>query len=97
MIYGIGSFIGPTLAGFSLAYLGVAALTIYYVSILVVFSILLSIQLIRSRIIEKPEDHESQYVAMVRTSQNVLPLHPESEEVLDVPEERRDERKTSRT
>lgn len=93
MIYGIGSFIGPTLAGFSLAYLGTAALTIYYLSILVLFSVLLSIQLIRSRIIEKPEDHESQYVAMVRTSQNVLPMHPESEEVLDAPAERRGERK----
>lgn len=82
MIYGIGSFIGPTLAGFSLEYLGVAALTIYYTAILVIFSIFLSIQLFRSRIIEKPEDHESEYVAMVRTSQNVLPMHPESEEVL---------------
>lgn len=83
MIYGIGSFIGPTIAGLSLEYLGVAALTIYYTAILVIFSIFLSIQLLRSRIIEKPEDHESEYVAMVRTSQNVLPMHPESEEVLD--------------
>jgi hypothetical protein len=28
---------------------------------------------------------------MVRTSPNVLPMHPESEEVLDIPEERRNE------
>lgn len=92
MVYGIGSFVGPTAAGFSLAYLGNAALPIYYGIVLCVFSLLLSIQLIRSRIIEKPEEHESQYVAMVRTSQNVLAMHPESEEVLDEPNERRGER-----
>lgn len=92
MVYGIGSFIGPSIAGISLAYLGVAALTIYYSTILGLFSIILAVQLLRSSIVEKPEDHESQYVAMVRTSPNVLPLHPESEEVLDEPEDRRGER-----
>ena len=92
MIYGLGSFIGPTIAGFTLEYMGPSALPTYYLAILTTFSVVLCIQLIRSRIIEKPEDHESHYVAMVRTSQNVLPLHPESEEVLDAPEERRGER-----
>jgi MFS family permease len=92
MIYGLGSFIGPTVAGFTLEYMGPSALPTYYLAILTTFSIVLSIQLLRSRIIERPEDHESHYVAMVRTSQNVLPLHPESEEVLDKPEARRNER-----
>jgi MFS family permease len=93
MIYGLGSFIGPTIAGFTLEYLGVGALPIYYLIILTIFSVVLSVQLIRSRIVERPEDHESQYVAMVRTSQNVLPMHPESEEMLEQPEERRGERR----
>ena len=92
MIYGLGSFVGPTVAGFTLEYMGPSALPTYYLAILTTFSIVLSIQLLRSRIIERPEDHESHYVAMVRTSQNVLPLHPESEEVLDEPEARRNER-----
>jgi MFS family permease len=83
MIYGLGSFVGPTIAGFTLEYLGVGALPIYYMSILVIFSILLSVQLVRSRIVEKPEEHESHYAAMVRTSQNVLPMHPDSEEILE--------------
>ena len=92
MIYGLGSFIGPTLAGFALQYMGVSALPVYYMTVLAVFSVVLLIQLIRSRIVEKPEDHESHYVAMVRTSQNVLAMHPESEEIIDVPEERRRDR-----
>ncbi|MBT0585606.1 MFS transporter [Alteromonas oceanisediminis] len=82
MVYGLGSFIGPALAGLSLEYVGVAALPTYYVMVLIVFSGLLTAQLVRSRIVEKPEEHESHYVAMVRTSQNVLPLHPDSEEVI---------------
>lgn len=93
MIYGLGSFIGPALAGFFLHYMGASALPAYYLIILSTFSIVLIAQLIRSRIIEKPEDHESHYVPMVRTSQNVLPLHPESEEVIDIPEERRRDRR----
>jgi MFS family permease len=92
MIYGLGSFVGPALAGFFLHYLGASALPAYYLIILASFSIVLMVQLIRSRVVEKPEDHESHYVAMVRTSQNVLALHPESEEVLDIPEERRRDR-----
>jgi MFS family permease len=91
MIYGLGSFVGPTVAGFALEYLGTGALPAYYLMILTIFSIVLTIQLIRSRVVEIPEDHESHYVAMVRTSPNVLPMHPESEEVLDIPEEQRRE------
>jgi MFS family permease len=90
MIYGLGSFVGPTVAGFALEYVGAGALPTYYLMILAIFSVVLLIQLIRSRVVEIPEDHESHYVAMVRTSPNVLPMHPESEEVLevlDIPEE----------
>jgi len=94
MIYGLGSFVGPTLAGLSLEYLGKGALPIYYLAILIVFACALGYQLWHSSIIERPEDHESQFVAMVRTSANVLPMHPESEEILDVPEDRRDERES---
>ena len=89
MVFGLGSFVGPTIAGFALEYLGVGALPAYYLMVLAIFSIILTIQLIRSRVVEIPEDHESRYAAMVRTSPNVLPMHPESEEVLDIPEERR--------
>ncbi|GAB55465.1 hypothetical protein GPUN_1341 [Glaciecola punicea ACAM 611] len=85
MIYGLGSFIGPAIAGFALEYMGAAALPIYYAIVLVIFSGLLLIHLMRSKIVEIPEDHESEFVAMVRTSQNVLPMHPESEEILDKP------------
>jgi hypothetical protein len=91
MIYGLGSFVGPTIAGFALEYMGAGALPTYYLMVLAIFSVILSIQLLRSRIVEVPEDHESHYVAMVRTSSNVLPMHPESEEVLDPPEEHRSE------
>jgi MFS family permease len=87
MIYGLGSFVGPTVAGFALEYMGAGALPAYYLMVLALFSVVLIIQLIRSRIVEIPEDHESHYVAMVRTSPNVLPMHPESEEVLDTPED----------
>jgi MFS family permease len=92
MIYGLGSFIGPAIAGIALEYMGASALPVYYLAILVIFSGVLVMQLIRSRVIERPEEHESQYVAMVRTSQNVLAMHPESEQILDEPEERRNER-----
>jgi hypothetical protein len=85
MIYGMGSFIGPAIAGFALEYMGAAALPTYYAIVLVIFSALLLIHLMRSKIVEIPEDHESEFVAMVRTSQNVLPMHPESEEILDKP------------
>jgi MFS family permease len=91
MIYGLGSFIGPAIAGFALKYMGASALPAYYLFILAIFSFILIVQLIRSRIVEIPEDHESRYAAMVRTSKNVLPMHPESAEVLDIPEERRSE------
>jgi hypothetical protein len=91
MIYGLGSFVGPTIAGFTLEYMGAGALPTYYLFVLAIFSVVLSIQLLRSRIVEVPEDHESHYVAMVRTSSNVLPMHPESEEVLDPPDEHRSE------
>tara|TARA_R110002153_G_scaffold190217_2_gene342963 strand:+ start:6311 stop:7693 length:1383 start_codon:yes stop_codon:yes gene_type:complete len=84
MIYGLGSFIGPTIAGFALEHMGASALPAYYLVVLATSSLVLIMQLIRSRIVEIPDDHESHYVAMVRTSQNVLPMHPESEEVLDV-------------
>ena len=86
MIYGLGSFIGPTIAGFFQEHMGAGALPAYYLIVLSLFSLVLIVQLIRSRIVEKPEDHESHYIAMVRTSQNVLPMHPESEEVLSAPE-----------
>jgi len=95
MVYGLGSFIGPAIAGFALEYLGASALPIYYLVILIIFSAILTMQLIRSRIVERPEENESHYVAMVRTSQNVLAMHPESEQVLDAPPERRDEREKS--
>ncbi|WP_158967210.1 MFS transporter [Paraglaciecola sp. L3A3] len=95
MIYGLGSFIGPAIAGVILEFMGASALPAYYLIILTISSAVLIMQLIRSRIVERPEDHESHYVAMVRTSQNVLSLHPESEEVLNEPEERRDERHNS--
>ena len=91
MIYGLGSFVGPTIAGFGLKYMGASALPVYYLVILAVFSLVLIAQLVGSRIIEKPEDHESQYVAMVRTSPNVLPMHPECEELIELPEDRRSE------
>ena len=91
MIYGLGSFIGPAMAGFALKYMGASALPAYYLFILAIFSFILIVQLIRSRIVEIPEDHESRYAAMVRTSPNVLPMHPESEEVLDIPEHHRNE------
>jgi MFS family permease len=91
MIYGLGSFIGPAIAGFALKYMGASALPAYYLFILTLFSFILIVQLIRSRIVEIPEDHESRYAAMVRTSPNVLPMHPESEEVLDIPEHPRNE------
>ena len=83
MIYGLGSFIGPVLAGFALEYLGAGALPRYYTAVLILFSVVLSVQLIRSKIVEVPSEHESEFVAMARTSPNVLPMHPESEEVLD--------------
>jgi hypothetical protein len=83
--------VGPATAGFALEYLGAGGLPAYYLIILALFSIILMIQLIRSRIVERPEDHESQYVAMIRTSPNVLPLHPESEQDIDEPMERRSE------
>jgi MFS family permease len=86
MIYGVGSFIGPGIAGFALEYLGADALPTYYLVVLVIFSGVLAIQLLRSRVVEHPEEHDSEYVAMVQTSQNVLPLHPESEEIIDEPE-----------
>jgi len=95
MLYGIGSFVGPATAGFALEYLGAGGLPAYYLIILALFSIILMIQLIRSRIVERPEDHESQYVAMIRTSPNVLPLHPESEQDIDEPMERRSEARDS--
>ena len=38
-------------------------------------------------IVEIPEDHKSHYVAIVRTSSNVLPMYQESEEVLDTPQD----------
>lgn len=95
MLYGLGSFIGPALAGFALEYLGAGGLPAYYLIMLAAFSLVLTVQLVRSRIIERPEDHESQYVAMVRTSPNVLPLHPESEEDVGAPEERRSEDRES--
>jgi MFS family permease len=87
MIYGIGSFIGPTAAGFTMEYMGAHALPTYYLIVLVIFTLIISVQLIRSRIIEKPEERESHYVAMVRTSPNILPMHPESEDILDASEE----------
>ncbi|WP_028669205.1 MFS transporter [Saccharospirillum impatiens] len=95
MLYGLGSFVGPAMAGVSLQYLGAGGLPAYYLIVLALFSLVLSVQLIRSRIIERPEDHESQYVAMVRTSPNVLPLHPESEQAVGNPEERRSEQRES--
>jgi MFS family permease len=91
MIYGLGSFIGPAIAGLALEYLGASALPVYYLAILVIFSGVLMMQLIRSRVVERPEDNDSQYVAMVRTSQNVLAMHPESEPVLEEPDKRRNE------
>lgn len=91
MIYGLGSFVGPTIAGFALKYMGASALPVYYLFVLTLFTGILLAQLVRSHIVEKPEDHESHYVAMMRTSQNVLPMHPESEEVIDLPEDRRSE------
>lgn len=87
MIYGLGSFVGPSIAAFLLKYMGASALPAYYLIILAIFSVILTIQLVRSRIVERPEDHESHYAAMVRTSQNMLPLHPDSEEIIDLPKE----------
>lgn len=95
MVYGLGSFTGPAVAGFVLEYLGAGTLPIYYAMVLVVFSFVLVVQLLRSHIVERPEDHESEYVAMVRTSQNVLPMHPESEQVLDAPKERRSKNRSA--
>ncbi len=91
MSYGLGSVVGTAIAGFALKYMGARELPAYYLSVLAIFSLILIMQLVRSRIVERPEDHESRYVAMVRTSPNVLPMHPESEEVLDAPEDRRSE------
>jgi MFS family permease len=95
MLYGLGSFIGPALAGLALEFLGNGGLPAYYLITLGLFSLILLAQLIRSRIVERPEDHESQYVAMVRTSPNVLPMHPDSEQDVGVPVERRSEERES--
>jgi MFS family permease len=89
MLYGLGSFTGPALAGLALEFLGKGGLPAYYLMTLGLFSLILLAQLIRSRIVERPEDHEGQYVAMVRTSPNVLPMHPDSEQDVGVPVERR--------
>ncbi|MHA7880280.1 MAG: MFS transporter [Saccharospirillum sp.] len=91
MLYGLGSFIGPALAGIGLQRLGGSALPWFYLLVLAGFAALIVWQLSRSQIIERPEDHEAQYVSMIRTSPNVLPLHPESEDDIESPEERRSE------
>lgn len=89
LLYGVGSFIGPAVAGVGLQYLGATALPWVYLILLAVFAGLIGGQLRRSTVVETPADHEGHYVAMVRTSPNVLPLHPDSEETLEQPEERR--------
>lgn len=84
MVNGLGSLIGPAVAGYALEYLGTSALPAYYMIVLVLFSIIIMVQLVRSRVVDRPEDHESQYVAMVTSSSSVLQMHPESEEVQEV-------------
>ncbi len=85
LLYGLGSFIGPALAGFGLQRLSGTALPGVYLVMLAIFAVIVGWQLKRSTVVERPEDHEGHFVAMVRTSPNVLPLHPDSEEELEAP------------
>lgn len=91
LLYGLGAFIGPAGAGVMLQVLGGAALPVVYLVTLAVFSAATTWLLVRSTVVEHPEDHEAQYVAMVRTTANVLPLHPDSEEEIAPPDDRREE------
>ena len=89
LLYGLGSFIGPALAGLGLQRLGGQALPAFFALVLLLSVLVVAWQLHRSRVVEKPTDYEGHYVSMVRTSPNVLALHPDSEEELEAPEERR--------
>lgn len=89
LLYGLGSFIGPALAGLGLQRLGGQALPAFFALVLALSVLVVAWQLHRSRVVEKPTDYEGHFVAMVRTSPNVLALHPDSEEELEAPKERR--------
>lgn len=91
LLYGLGSFIGPALAGLGLQRLGGQALPAFYVGMLLLACAVVIWQLHRSMVVEVPDDYQSHFVPMVRTSPNVLPLHPDSEEDLEPPPERRAE------
>ena len=89
LLYGLGSFIGPSLAGFGLQQLGGKALPMFYVVAILCAVIYLSWQLRKSKVVEVPDEYETHFVAMARTSPNVLPMHPDSEDELEVPGEHR--------
>lgn len=91
LLYGVGAFVGPGAAGVMLQQLGGASLPMVFVVTLVVFVVAVGWLLKRSTVVEHPEEYESHFVAMVRTSPNVLPMHPDSEEELEPPAERRQE------
>lgn len=89
LLYGLGSFIGPALAGVALQRLGGQALPTYFALVILLAVLIVGWQLRLSKVVEKPTDYEGHFVAMVRTGPNVLPLHPDSEEEIEPPEERR--------
>lgn len=91
LLYGLGAFVGPGMAGLMLQSLGGVALPAVYMVMLALFAVAMAWQLKRSTVVDRPEDHEGHFVAMVRTSPNVLPMHPDSEEELAPPAKRRDE------
>ncbi|PTY38394.1 hypothetical protein BGP77_11820 [Saccharospirillum sp. MSK14-1] len=91
LLYGLGSFIGPALAGVGLQQLGGQSLPGFFALVTLLALLVVAWQLRQSRVVEKPTDYEGHFVAMVRTGPNVLPLHPDSEEEIEPPEERRHE------
>ena len=91
LLYGLGAFVGPGAAGLILQRFGGASLPGVYLVTLTIFVVAVGWLLKRSTVVEKPEEYEGHFVAMVRTSPNVLPMHPDSEEELAPPEERRQE------
>lgn len=83
LIYGLGAFVSPGIAGFFLQKFGGQALPEFYILSLALFTGWVGLQLARSKVVEMPEDHESHYIAMVRTSPNVMMMHPDSEEEIE--------------
>jgi len=91
LLYGLGSFIGPALAGVALQRMGGQALPAFFALMMFLSVFVVAWQLRQSKVVEKPTDYEGHFVSMVRTGPNVLTLHPDSEEEIEPPEERRHE------